>query len=139
MYGKKGYIRTVEAVVAIVIILMFIFAVTPRYIPETRKVPIIVETAQEHIRVELMTNEELRNEIITSGNGQVTNLDILIESTLPTQVFGYTYEICASTTCISTELTNIQTSVYTTDVFLVIDNGDVKPLVVRIWIWQKIN
>lgn len=135
MYGKKGYLRTVEAVIAIVIILMFIFVVTPRHIPETRRVPIIVQTAQDHIRVELMNNEDLRNDIISKN---YSGLDSLIEETLPTAVFDYDYKVCEKTVCILEDIIEIETSIYTTDVFLIMgDEEGTGSIIVRIWIWQK--
>ena len=46
---KQGYIRTLEAVIAIVIILLFIFTITPKNITNPSDIPVQVKTAQTYI------------------------------------------------------------------------------------------
>lgn len=66
MVNKKGFIRTLEAVIAIVIILGFII-----YIAPSRKldigIPSNVKEAKEFVLHEVLTDEELR-ECVVSGN-----------------------------------------------------------------------
>ncbi len=88
---KKGYIRTLEAVIAIVIILVFVFTVMqPRYRKERESGEI--ELLQDVIINELEENDDYREDIIgcDPGNCDLTDINEFIEdTTLAVGVYRY--------------------------------------------------
>ncbi len=155
--NKKGYIRTLEAVIAIVIILIFIYSVAPLPEIDEDKVPLIVKNAHNHILMEVL-NQSLRKEIleavickssctlkdkdytqmvIPSNKNKLNKLKSLITENTPP---GYThaFEICAKPVCIlqSVSADNYAgKSVYADDTLLVDKNGGVR--ILRLWFWKK--
>ena len=64
--NKKAYLKTIEAIIAVVIILIFIFTVIPRERVPEASVPKNIEILQETITNEIENNEEYRQEIINN-------------------------------------------------------------------------
>ena len=56
---KKGYIKTIEAVIAIMAILIFLFTTFPDRSIKESDTPKIVKSSQEFIVNEILTNEEI--------------------------------------------------------------------------------
>lgn len=132
---KKGYIKTLEAVVAIVGILVFIYAIIPDRSIQESKVPPVVKSSQEFIINEISTNEKIRDCVI--NNPLCENSDIIknaIKNNIPTG-FDHAFKICENTNCLTN--TPFDRSVYLTDVFIVSTLENQNPKIVRIWIWRK--
>lgn len=141
---KKGYIRTLEAVIAIVTILTFTYSVMPKAEADTGKTPYLVKSAQDYITSEIAENSNYRGLItgyslstdVVIGN-QAPNLpqiDDLIKKHTPPG-YNYTALLCKQTGC----LTDVPSkNVYVTDIMITgaptpgIDN---EPRIVRIWMW----
>lgn len=143
MVNTKGYIKTLEAVIAIVIILIFTFAVTPKPEP-SYQLPSSVENAQNYILEEIERNDTLRQNImdadlpIGSDSPISISLSTIVNSNMPTG-YGYITEICNNTVCM-TELPPEATgsSVYTAEAMIGSDGVvDTTPRIVRIWMWRK--
>ncbi len=138
---KKGYIRTLEAVIAIVIILLFIFAVTPERTVNPKTVPPQVDSAQRYILKEVQDNQELRDEALSVGSdgscgsdiGVAPKIDELVSSNLPPG-FAYACAICLTTSCVFTP-EGVTTSIYMDDVMITPNNINDGPKIVRIWFW----
>ena len=139
---KKGYIRTLEAVIAIVIILLFIFTITPERVTNPKAVPPQVENAQRYILDEVENNQDLRDEALAvASDGQcggdaavAPNIDLLVSNNLPPG-FAYSCAVCSTTSCVFTP-EGVTTSVYVDDVMITPDNIADGPKIVRIWFWQ---
>ena len=147
MVNKKGYVKTLEAVIAIVGILIFTFGVMPREIPNPNQVPFIVENAQDYI-IETLQDSPYREFIINitesggdldktsytfiSANDSITNL---IRSNLP-PTYNYEFKICLTTTCLAGN-PPLGVSVYGDDVMVAGINSDSesKARIVRVWFW----
>lgn len=78
--NKKGYIRIIEAVVAVLIILGFIMAVMPRAPPEEAKIPKELELTAEAILKQIQNDDTFRKcilvgevEIKINGQTQTQN------------------------------------------------------------------
>ena len=133
--NKKAYIKTVEAFIAIIAILIFIYAIIPDRSIEEPKIPPVVESSQKFITTEIQTDEDIRTCVIE--NPQCNNSQMMqqvIEDNLPV---GYdsTFKICEDTNCIAQ--TPFDRSVYLTDVFIISTLEQNNPKVVKIWIWRK--
>jgi len=144
MMNKKGYIRTIEAVIAIVVILIFTYSVTPKYIPETGPVPYSVEVAQKTILETLVQNADSRERILSPGllNGaskfEPENVEEIagsynLEADVPPG-YNYAIAVCVDTACISDRIRNVEKSVYMDDIM--VTSGEVTRIV-RIWMWPK--
>ena len=136
--NKKGFIRTIEAVIAIVILLglvLFIFGDKPK---EIKKIPEVIEDAQNYIISEFLYNSEFKkcftdliiNDADTNGkcdiklssiatlsgkNCRTAVMDFLDKAVPP----GYSYEceICKTTRSCSTITFPKEKSVYPKSAF----------------------
>lgn len=132
---KKGYIKTIEAVIAIVLILMVVYFVIPRNVKIIEKVPSNVKSSQEFIINEISSNKALRNCIIEDVNCENNeSLISLVEENVPIG-YNYTFKICDSTNCLTS--TPMDKSVYMDDVFIASTLEEQKPKIFRIWMWAK--
>ncbi|MBU2589545.1 MAG: hypothetical protein KKB39_02160 [Nanoarchaeota archaeon] len=143
MVNKKGYLKTLEAVLAIVIILLFTFSVTPK--PEADlSVPQNIKTTQGFILSEIENNNTLRSYIVNSDDSDIAynlayrNVDSLINLNMPGG-YGYTFGICDMSSCIS-NITSLalETSIYSQDILIATDGIKQNPKVVRLWMWRQI-
>jgi len=149
---QKGYIKTLEAVIAIVIILLFTFAVTPKQAPSA-KLPSAVEVSQRYILSEIQNNDTIRSLVIGSTKTPTgpsppevcSSIDKIILSNIPPG-FDYTFSICDVTYCISNEpetscrridLIPIDRSIYTRDILVASNSTMQNPKIVRLWFWRK--
>ncbi len=142
MVNKKGYIKTIEAVVAIVAILIFIFTALPRSDQAIIKKPTMIESNLENIMDEVIIQKIYRAEVIAS-NGECGEEDVctnflklkeLVENNL---VVGYTYKfsICPDPSCVA-DLPS-EKDVYMDDLFIASSRTTQEPKVFRVWMWRK--
>lgn len=133
MVGKKGYIKTLEAIFAIVLMLIFIYStIPPKTIPPP-KVPPPVTSAQHFIIGEITHNDTLREYIVTEHPAAEDAINDLISEHVPLG-YDYTMALCDVTSCVAT--TPLDKSVYVTDTFIAANNLTQNPRIVRIWFWS---
>jgi len=141
VHNKQGYIKTLEAVIAIVIILIFTFAVTPKPTP-SYQLPSSVENAQNYILEEIAGDDDVRAAVMEfdpeSSEEAYGLINDIVATNLPTG-YAYTIGICIESAC-SSNATSIaeDRSVYTAEAMIgsygVVDTA---PRIVRIWMWRK--
>ncbi len=88
---KKGYLRTLEAVIAIILLFLFMYAITPRPSAEV-KVPEGIRVTQKAILNGIQQDDELR-EVVSRADpdsNENSKLFDFINSNLP---FGFDYNI----------------------------------------------
>ena len=140
--NKKGFAKTLEAGIAVILVLVFIYYVLPKQTPEGTmlRVPEQVKTTQSFILQEISTKENLRNCALyaaTTGKCEdipCQNIVSLINSNTPP---GYTSacEICATAnTCAANLNLPTDVSLYTDSVFL---SERTTSKVVRLYFWRK--
>ncbi len=108
--NKKGYIRTIEAILAIMIIFGFVVTILPKKTTEIAKAPPELDSTMRSVLEEAQNNEEFRtclllNEKVQleSGNAKamVTNSDCLknqLDKALPAfSPWDYGFAICDGT------------------------------------------
>ncbi len=88
---KNAYLRTIEAVIAVIIIFSFILVIMPKK-PEVLEVPTQIKTTQDFIFDEILNNQTIRQEIFSSAPRE--NLDNFLERTVEFPL-NYTYTICS--------------------------------------------
>lgn len=142
MINKQGYIKTLEAIIAIVIILIFTFAVTPKPEP-SYQLPSSVENAQNYILEEIAGDEDVRTNIMASDPANpddpaYEDIRNIVDANLPTG-YAYTVGICLESACSSNSTAIAEgTSVYTAEAMIGSDGVvDTTPRIVRIWMWRK--
>ncbi len=131
--NKKGFIRTLEAIVAIVLIFSFIYFVLPKKAPAFGDVPDSVRVAEDFIVREILYNSDFRDLIFsTSDVGQCrADIDEFVREAVP---YGYNYacETCSGAqTCIGADAVPFDRDVYANSVYLIRD----QPKVLRVYMW----
>jgi len=143
MVGRKGYLKTLEAVLAIVIILMFTFAVTPKEEPDL-STPDNVKASQDFILSEIQKNDSIRTLIMGSDQSDLSfntayqAIDQVMQDNVPPG-YRYTFGLCGLSSCVSNITTlSLETSIYANDI-LISSNGSVQnPKVIRLWMWRAL-
>ena len=150
MVNKKGFIRTLEAVFAVILLLTIIYTTTPSQEIDISK-PNIITQAHSVIFAEISTNQDYRNcllnEIVTHGalnnaKGQysgstvphicVQEINNFIEPFTP---HGYVYlaEVCnQAKSCLGRNIP-AEKSVFAESIMLASDN----PKVFRVYFWEE--
>ena len=137
--NKKGFGKTLEATLAILLILTFIFYFTPKQEPESTTLPENVAEAQAFILQQISTKTSLRDCVLNPtsvGNcnkitGTCSNIESFVNANKP---HGYQHrcEICpTASTCSGNLPTDV--SLYTDSIFV----SGPDPKVVRIYFWEK--
>jgi len=160
MVNKKAYIRTIEAIIAIVLILTFTVYVWPKDSQVESKIPRDIELTLDRTINEFQYNEEYRGCILqisivqslTSGDIQnlpdvdttkvcYNKISDFIKSSIP-QTLLYSFSICSVTqACIPSdlEISLPKENIYTKGVFITTDTttptSDSKT--VKLYIWRK--
>ena len=102
---KKGFIRTLEAVIAVIVVFVFIYSVGRGGYESTREVDSI-KSLQESILSEISKNDGFRECIVTAstknikkikkdGKGVCPEIDMFIKGSLPPRFLGkYKFNVC---------------------------------------------
>jgi len=151
MVDKKGFIRTLEAVIAILIILSFILYILPRkHVLAKSTIPEGVESSRNFILKEFLTNTEIREcvgGIIIDATSAVSDGEECLKSKCAGVIiplldkhvvpgFNYTCEICDNVApCTDLPPETIEKSVYPGSVFMYFVGKDTK--YVRVYFWRK--
>ena len=151
MVGKKGFLRTMEAVVAILLVLGFLLYILPRrpvYAEST--MPEGIESSRDFILTEIMNNKEIRecvgSAVIASGMSKDNScsstyndcsaslIPVLDRHLLPG--FEYACEICTTVApCYPLPTKTIDRTIYPGAVFMYFGGSNVR--YVRIYFWRE--
>lgn len=141
MKSKKGVVKTLEAVIAIIAILGFIYTIFPEKKEITGEVPAAVKAAEEYVLTEIALNKEYRR-CVTDEIGEyagackigcLIQLDELMKSRAP---LGYASmcEVCDTALSCTSEHLPAGASIYTDSIFIA--RHPVKK-VVRVYFYEK--
>ena len=138
---KKGYIRTLEAVIAIVLTFIFILSILPQREKE-EIIPKDIELTAEQILNEIQTNKIYRDKVfsvdLTSNDGVIYNeIKTFINGIIPITI-GYDLIICGST-CYpvdSTKLNLPPLNIYTKSILITEEVGGER--VGKLFLWRTI-
>jgi len=138
---NRGYTKTLEAILAIIIVLVVVYITIPKNDESAPEVPLVVEDAQRFIISGISNNDSLRASILTSSDNDTLSAELgeVIESHVPPN-YDFVCAICPNTNpCIM--LTPLEKSVYMSDVFIASTLGpelvQQNPKIVRFWMWLK--
>jgi len=157
MVNKKGYIRTLEAVIAIILILIFIFSVLPKKQTEELKTPREIDLTSDRILNEVQNNEEFRgcviddldpsslllgqksaeqciNTFITDNNLIPQTLDYKVKVCDTSITDTTAYNFCGEPPLVGTE----DKTVYVKSIILSGTLTELKTKRVKLYIWRKV-
>ncbi len=133
--NKQGFIRTLEAVIAVVIVLGIMLSLAPAKQPET-DTPANLKQAQAFILNHIVTNENFRNCIMTvTAYGECSASCTIVDSFVNTNApkgYAYRCEICGSASTCSSPLP-LDKSLYTDSRFIATDPAKV----IRLVFWER--
>ncbi|MBS3171116.1 hypothetical protein J4449_00740 [Candidatus Woesearchaeota archaeon] len=149
--NKKGFIRTIEAVIAIVILLGLVLTIFGDKPQEIKKRPEVVESSLNYITNEILYNKEFRNCFLSAsvGNngglcssklsgtcwGDPTKIKEFINLATPPGYENHC-EVCKTTRSCSKVIAPEDKSVYPKSVFLYLSKED-EARIVRIYLFEK--
>ena len=157
MVNKKGYIKTIESVIAIIIIITVSFAIIPQYLDKPPEPPLNVQDSMNYINQKVENDDYVRdtlvpwdgssypstwprNEFGTIPDGQhpiEDYLTSLVEQGVP-PLYDFACAACATPhLCIVN--TPIDRNVYPTEVFIASGGGEQDPKLVRVWLWERLT
>lgn len=142
MVNKKGYIKTLEAVIAIIIIVIISYTLIAQPTETPPDVPSIVKGAQNVIDQTIQFNETIRTYLTTKelDDEEKRLLQEHIKSIIDKQVppgYDYTCLTCSKPGECLAEYTPLDKSVYMTDVLIASSEEQQNVRIVRIWFWRK--
>ena len=137
---KKGFVRTLEAVIAILLLQTLLFYLLPEEKLPAGEVPQEVKAAQQYILEEISLNQGYRSCIVQATPGSCTGniacmdgLDAFIKQHTP---FDYASSCEVCTTALSCTLTKfpLDRSIYTDSVFI---SKQSVTRVLRVYFYEK--
>lgn len=144
MVNKKGYIKTLEAVVAIIIIVIISYTLIAQPTETPPDVPSIVKGAQNVIDQTIQLNETIRTyltmEELETKEYEKSIVQEHIKSIIDKQAppgYDYTCLICSKPGECLAEYTPLDKSVYMTDILIASSKEQQNVRIVRIWFWRK--
>lgn len=133
--NKKGFVRTLEAVIAVIIVLGIILVVTPSRPSQDSETPATIKESQSFILDRISTDEAHRSCIQTAAAGECRTpcqaIDLFIRDHQP-KGYAYRCEICNSASTCSPSLP-LDKSLYT-DSRLIATNP---AKVLRLIFWEQ--
>lgn len=138
---NKGFLRTLEAIIAIIMVLGFILFITPSKPLSTGEVPGTVEASQNLILEEFANNKTYRDCILQSKADSCRSSGIspcnlyfeeFIQKSIPA---GYEFncEVCPSAVSCVSSLSPDDKTVYARDTFV----SGKPPKVFRVYMWER--
>jgi len=97
---KNGYLRTLEAVIAIILIFIFMYTITPKGESKELKVPEGIKSTQDAIFSGIQQNDNLRTDMYNADSdaGALSEFDAFIAANIQAGYF-YTFTLCDKGGC----------------------------------------
>ena len=137
MVNKKGYIKTLEAVIAVIIVIMVSYVLIAQRIEQKPEPPLVVQDAMRFINEELQFDEIIREGIVGGTGGVKDDIASIITENKPRN-YDFICAICSDSSRCYID-TPFQRSVYVSDVFIASSKEEQNPKVVRIWFWEGLR
>ena len=129
--NKKGYMKTLEAVIAVIILISFLLALLPREEakPET---PQDIQLLQDTVFTTIQNDNYYRACVLSNNLNCITSF---INSTFP-YTLEFDAKICDLTSCPEPDLPD--KSVYVSDLIISSNLTEFDTRLLRLFIWRKI-
>ncbi len=144
---KRGFIKTIEAIIGIVMILGVMYLVIPKFTEKPmQQVPKIVETSQTIVTQQVLLNNEVRDCIIdveVCPDGGVEMVGQVLEENQPPG-YDYAFNICNTPNCVCDTNCKVPKGeypvtgeVFMSDLFVSSDVVGKNHKIVRFWMWKS--
>ena len=137
MVNKKGYLKTLEAVIAVIMVVIVSYTLIPRPTQVSPDVPLIVKGAQTLIDQSIQFNDTIRKSITGLHDPAILSegIQAIIDKHIPPG-YAYTCAICSNPgKCLA--CTPLDKSIYMTDIIIGSSDTQQNPKIVRIWFWKE--
>jgi len=132
--NKKAYLKTLEAVIAAMILLIFIGEVLPHKTEDTTLTPLDIETMQQTILKSISSREDLRTCVLTEDIPCITDfIDSIIKQDLSYEI---TITDAASSLGLPSTLSQDK-AIYTKTLIISSTTTDYNPKLVRLHVWRN--
>lgn len=135
MVSKKGYIKTLEAVIAIIIIIVVSYTLIPLHAETPPEPPLAVQNAMSFINEKIEYDESLREAIVREREVEEDLAELIIKH--KPKNYDFTCAVCPDTNCFIDPLVTFKKSIYVNDVFIASSKKEQKPKIVRIWFFAS--
>src|SRR3989344_6836875 len=117
---KKGFIRTLEAVIAVIIIFTFIYFILPKTISEAGDTPVQVKSSQDYIVSDILYDETRRADLFAASQGVCPGSVQGFVGSLTPFGFANACEICEQVQlCIGPDAVPFDRNVYVNSIYLI--------------------
>ena len=138
---NKGYIRTLEAITAVLIIFLFTTSVIiSQDNPNKAIVPQDIQLTQDAVLKEIQTSRYYRDcilekNMVGSGDIAIICTEDLLKKTVPS-VYGYAFSLCTSESC--TLPTTPDKEIYVKSIIISSNLTDYNLISVNLYLWKKV-
>ncbi len=135
MVNKKGFVKILEAVIAIILIFIFITLIIPRKAQEQATIPREITAAQTRIIDGIQSDETLRQKIFNNNDN---TLQDFINSNIQ-QNMGVHFIICQiNSPCIpASDIPPTKEAVYTKSLVIADNYAGNPPKLFKLYLWRK--
>ena len=131
--NKKAYIKTLEAVAAILIIYIFTTSILARNIVKEASVPKDIELTQESVLNEIQSSDYYRNCALSNNKNCINSL---LQSSIKNNSYGYNFSICTVSICIVPSTP--EKDVYANSLIVTANLTDYNTTSINLYIWRNI-
>ncbi len=128
---KKGFIRSLEAVIAIVLFLLVFYTFLWSPVAQTTTID-PVQYSLQAVAGRVLYNETLRQDVLS---GDYISLDGLLAENLP-QTYSYSYVVCHQANCIAEQIPPNK-EIFKEDVYITSTYSSVSPAILRMYAWKR--
>ena len=135
MVNKKGWLRIVEATIAILIIIGAVVFIALSNRPSIKE---DYDTLPDSILDELAKNKSLKDKIIGNLSGAQGNVSAFVASRVNTMQINFSVQICppSSECALSSIPSNLEGDLYASERYIGANLTDFNIKKVRLYIWQ---
>ena len=135
MVNKKGFVKLLEAVIAIILIFIFITLIIPRKAQEQTTIPREITATQDIIIEGIQSDEILRQKILDNNDN---TLQDFINSKIPENI-GVYFIICQiNSPCIpASNILPTREAVYTKSLVISDNYAGNPPKLFKLYLWRK--
>lgn len=139
MVNKKGYIKTLEAVIAIIMIIVISFTLVSQRIENQPEPPLKLQSAMKFINEKIELNDSLRKGIVDMQHGLRINIDSILSSLVnenKPRDYDFTCRLCSNITCFP-ERFPLEKNIYVSDLLITSSEKKQQPHIIRMWFWEQ--
>ena len=136
--NNKGFIHTLEAIIAILLLLSILFVSISLRKAEPNVIPVEIELLQKNILDEIQNNEEYRNYLFDDSAGSTALIEDLLDSRVSSNL-AFAFDICEEpdiSVCLINENLPENKNIYSESIILQEKINDISEYrIFRLYLW----